>query len=175
MVASSGLGPEQVGPGAASTTGPRSTAGRPMARIASADGGSETGTGAHRPVPGFVSPLLLLVAALSILEGYIWLNVISADRWRPSAVGLRPRHLRGRRRPRASAAAADGGWWSPPVGGDLRGRAGDDRAGRVHQAARRSPAWPVRPISCSRSPPWRAVAAIEQRSARPIRRRDTSA
>ncbi len=43
---------------------------------------------AYPPVPGFVSPLLALVAALSILEGYIWLNVIAVDRWRPSTVAF---------------------------------------------------------------------------------------
>jgi len=43
---------------------------------------------APTPVPGFVSPLLALVAALSILEGYIWLNVIAVDRWRPSTVAF---------------------------------------------------------------------------------------
>jgi hypothetical protein len=37
---------------------------------------------------GFVAPLLVLLAALSTLEGYLWLNVISADGWRSWAVGL---------------------------------------------------------------------------------------
>lgn len=43
---------------------------------------------ARRRVPGFVSPLLALVAALSILEGYLWLNVISVDRWHPPALAF---------------------------------------------------------------------------------------
>jgi hypothetical protein len=37
-------------------------------------------------VPGFVSPILMLLAALATLEGYLRLNVIPAGRWQPSAV-----------------------------------------------------------------------------------------
>jgi hypothetical protein len=40
-----------------------------------------------RPAPGYVAPAYVLVAALSVLEGYCWLNVISAGSWRPSAMG----------------------------------------------------------------------------------------
>lgn len=39
-------------------------------------------------VLGFVAPLLLLLAALSTFEGYVWLNLISADRWRSWAAGF---------------------------------------------------------------------------------------
>jgi hypothetical protein len=35
--------------------------------------------------PGFVSPLLVMLAAISILEGYRWLDVIRATPWLPSA------------------------------------------------------------------------------------------
>lgn len=38
------------------------------------------------PVPGYVAPAYVLVAALSVLEGYCWLKVISAGSWRPSAM-----------------------------------------------------------------------------------------
>ena len=62
-------------------------AGRRDGPVASADGRAAAAP-AHPPVPGFVSPLLALVAALSILEGYIWLNVIAVDRWRPSTVAF---------------------------------------------------------------------------------------
>ena len=41
---------------------------------------------AQGPVPGYVAPAYVLVAALSILEGYCWLQVISAGSWRPSAM-----------------------------------------------------------------------------------------
>ena len=37
-------------------------------------------------VPRCVSPILVLLAAASILEGYKWLNVIPAGGWQPSAV-----------------------------------------------------------------------------------------
>ncbi len=37
--------------------------------------------------PGYVAPTYVLVAALCVLEGYCWLNVISAGSWRPSAMG----------------------------------------------------------------------------------------
>ena len=36
-------------------------------------------------VPRFVSPILVVVAAVSILEGYKWLNVVSTGGWQPSA------------------------------------------------------------------------------------------
>jgi peptidoglycan/LPS O-acetylase OafA/YrhL len=36
-------------------------------------------------VPRFVSPVLVLIAAVSILEGYKWLNVVSTGGWQPSA------------------------------------------------------------------------------------------
>jgi hypothetical protein len=39
------------------------------------------------PAPGYVAPAYVLVAALSVLEGYCWLNVIRAGSWRPSAMG----------------------------------------------------------------------------------------
>jgi len=39
-------------------------------------------------VPGFVSPLLALVAALSIFEGYVWLNVITVDQWWPPTIAF---------------------------------------------------------------------------------------
>ena len=35
-----------------------------------------------------MAPLLLLLAALSTFEGYVWLNLISADRWRSWAAGF---------------------------------------------------------------------------------------
>jgi hypothetical protein len=35
-------------------------------------------------VPDYVAPAYVLVAALSVLEGYYWLKVISAGSWRPS-------------------------------------------------------------------------------------------
>jgi hypothetical protein len=35
-----------------------------------------------------VAPLLLLLAALSTFEGYVWLNVIPADRWPSWALGF---------------------------------------------------------------------------------------
>ena len=35
--------------------------------------------------PGFVSPLLVMLAAISILEGYRWLDIIRATLWLPSA------------------------------------------------------------------------------------------
>lgn len=41
---------------------------------------------ARGPVPGYVAPAYVLVAALSVLEGYCWLKVISAGTWRPSAM-----------------------------------------------------------------------------------------
>ncbi len=40
------------------------------------------------PAPSFAAPLLLLLAGLATLEGYMWLNVISADRWRSWAVAF---------------------------------------------------------------------------------------
>ena len=36
-------------------------------------------------VPRFASPVLVLIAAVSILEGYKWLNVVSTGGWQPSA------------------------------------------------------------------------------------------
>ncbi len=39
-------------------------------------------------VPGFVSPTLALLATVATFEGYTWLNVIPASRWRPSAVAF---------------------------------------------------------------------------------------
>ncbi len=39
-------------------------------------------------VPGFVSPTLALLATVATFEGYTWLNVIPATRWRPSAVAF---------------------------------------------------------------------------------------
>lgn len=36
-------------------------------------------------VPRFVSPVLVLIAAVAILEGYKWLNVVSTGGWQPSA------------------------------------------------------------------------------------------
>jgi hypothetical protein len=41
---------------------------------------------ARGPVPDYVAPAYVLVAALSVLEGYCWLKVISAGSWRPSAM-----------------------------------------------------------------------------------------
>ncbi len=41
---------------------------------------------ARRPVPGYVAPAYVLVAALSVLEGYCWLKVISTGNWHPSAM-----------------------------------------------------------------------------------------
>ncbi len=38
------------------------------------------------PVPGYVAPAYVLVAALSVLEGYCWLKVISTGNWHPSAM-----------------------------------------------------------------------------------------
>ena len=40
------------------------------------------------PAPGYVAPLLLLLAALSTLKAYMWLDVISSDGWRSSAAGF---------------------------------------------------------------------------------------
>ncbi len=40
------------------------------------------------PALGYATPLLVLLAAMSTLEGYIWLNLVSADRWRSWAVGF---------------------------------------------------------------------------------------
>jgi hypothetical protein len=38
--------------------------------------------------PGFLTPVLVLLAAVSVLEGYIWLDVIQVRQWRPSMVAF---------------------------------------------------------------------------------------
>ncbi len=48
--------------------------------------GDDGGSRAQSSVPDYVAPAFVLVAALSVLEGYCWLKVIGAGSWRPSAM-----------------------------------------------------------------------------------------
>ena len=39
-------------------------------------------------VPTFMAPILVILAATAVMEGYIWLDVIRVQQWRPVAVAL---------------------------------------------------------------------------------------
>jgi hypothetical protein len=58
----------------------------PVARTVAWRSPHAVGDGMAPAVPRYVSPVLILLAAASILEGYTWLNVIPNNGWQPSAV-----------------------------------------------------------------------------------------
>jgi len=68
--------------------------GRRMTPVRADDGAHPADRGPQRPPPdrapdrarSFAEPVLVVAAAVAILEGYLWLDVIHADGWRPWAL-----------------------------------------------------------------------------------------